>query len=56
MKLPVVASNVQPYKETITHGVDGYLFQGEDNLVDILSQLIYNPKLRDSIGQYAYQK
>ncbi len=47
--VPVVASDVEVYKNTIKDGVTGFLANNEDEWVDKLSKLIDDPKLRNGI-------
>ena len=48
--LPMVCSPVRPFRETITHGVEGYLAQTEDEWYKYLRALIVNKELRKSMG------
>lgn len=54
--IPCVASPVEPYKTTIEDGVNGFLARNEKNWVDKIKELIYNEKVRNSIGENAFQK
>lgn len=56
LKLPTVAANVEPYKQSIKDEEDGFIYCDRNNLVDILSQLVYNPSLRRTVGQSAFEK
>ncbi|MBE6504817.1 MAG: DUF616 domain-containing protein [Methanobrevibacter sp.] len=47
--IPVVASDVSAYSETIQNGVNGYLSSNEDEWVDKLSVLIDDPIFRNGI-------
>ena len=47
--VPVVASDVDIYKNTIEDGVTGFLANNEDEWVDKLSILIENPTLRNGM-------
>lgn len=47
--IPVVASNINVYNETIEDGVTGYLAGDEDEWVDKLSKLIEDPNLRNAM-------
>lgn len=50
MAIPTIMSPVGVNTEIITHGVNGFFAKSDDEWVSILSQLIENPELRDSIG------
>lgn len=54
LKIPTVASNINDYKDTIQHGVTGYLCNNDDEWINTLSLLIENVKLRHKIGNSAY--
>ena len=47
--IPVVASDIDVYKEAIEEGVTGFLANTEDEWVDKLSLLIEDPTLRNGI-------
>ena len=47
--IPVVASNISVYNETIEDGVTGYLASNEEEWINKLSSLIENPSLRETI-------
>ena len=47
--VPVVASDVEVYRNTIEEGVTGFLANNEDEWVAKLSRLIDDPKLRNGI-------
>ena len=47
--IPVVASDISVYSDTIQNGVNGYLSGNEDEWVDKLSILIEDPILRNGI-------
>ena len=51
MGLPVVASNIYAYKETLTHGKNGYLANNTDEWVKYLSKLIEDKKLRKKMSR-----
>ena len=55
-KIPVVASDVEPYRKTIEHGKDGFLYREPKEFLDILRKLVKDSKLRAQIGQEAYKK
>lgn len=54
--IPTVASNVRPFAETITHGVDGFLCSSRQEWYDTLKKLIVDKELRTLIGRVAYEK
>lgn len=55
MKIPTIASNVSPYKEVITDGVDGLLVENtEEAWTDAIERLIKDPDLRKRLGENAY--
>ena len=47
---PAVMSAVGMNTEIIEHGVNGYTPKGEEQWFEVLSELIENPELRESIG------
>lgn len=54
-KTPTVASNVEPYK-VIRHKVDGFLCDSPDDFKKWLTKLVKDEKLREEIGQNAYNE
>lgn len=50
-KLPIIASNVTPYKEIIIHGVNGYLCDKQSDFLKYVQLLQNNPKLRVELGE-----
>lgn len=56
MAVPSVVSNVTPYKEVITHKVNGYLYNNPKEMVKYLKELIDDPIKRITIGNAAYEK
>lgn len=57
LKIPIVASHVQPFKESITHKKDGILVgNSEKEWYDALKALILDKGNRAAIGQEAYRK
>lgn len=57
LKLPTIASNVQPFKESITHGKDGILVgNSQQDWYDAMKALIVGQRERASIGEKAYVK
>lgn len=55
MGVPMLASNVTPYRETIEDGVTGYLFNTKGEFLDKIEKLISSAKHRKEIGEAAYQ-
>jgi glycosyltransferase involved in cell wall biosynthesis len=57
-KVPVVASKVEPYEQTITHGKNGLLVQTKGSVhkdwYQKIKQLVLNPELRKQLGQAGY--
>lgn len=53
LEIPMVLSNVGPYKESVTHGEDGFLANTQKDWIDYLSQLIESEELRQKIGKAA---
>ena len=51
--LPVVASNVDPYGDSMSSGRDGFLAANENEWAQALSRLIQDPQLRINIGHAA---
>lgn len=48
--LPIVCSDIRPFAETITHGVDGFIAKTEKDWYHYLKQLIELPELRKRMG------
>ena len=48
--LPVVASAIDPYRDSITHGKNGFLVSTEKEWFQALSSLIEEPSLRARVG------
>jgi glycosyltransferase involved in cell wall biosynthesis len=55
LKIPVIASNVEPYKKSITDGVDGLIAKSKKDFIDKIQFLIDNEDERYIIGYTAYQ-
>lgn len=55
MYIPMVASNVYPYANTITHGEDGFLAKKHVDWVKYLDMLISDSSLRKEMGQKAHK-
>jgi glycosyltransferase involved in cell wall biosynthesis len=53
-KIPTVASNFGPYKRVVEDGSTGLLANSTEEWVDKISQLVDDEKLRQQIGQTAY--
>lgn len=53
--IPVVASDVQPYREYIQHGVNGFLAKNEKEWSTYLRLLAGDPGLRESMGRNGKQ-
>jgi glycosyltransferase involved in cell wall biosynthesis/SAM-dependent methyltransferase len=51
--VPTVASDVEPYRESIAHGENGYLCQTEEEWFRCISCLIEDPSLREKMGSMA---
>lgn len=51
--LPVVASKIDPYENSITNGQDGFLATNESEWIESLTALVQNPQLRAQIGAAA---
>lgn len=54
--IPVVASDVQPYRDYIEHGVDGFLAKTEHEFLKYLSELAGDEELRLKMGAAARAK
>lgn len=53
--MPVVASDVEPYRRFITHGVNGFLVKREHEWLAALSTLASDDKLRAEMGANAHK-
>lgn len=51
--IPVIASNVQPYKEYIVHGENGFLVKEQHEWGRYINLLAKNPDLRREMGEKA---
>lgn len=51
--LPVVASEIDPFRDAITPGADGFLAANDDDWIRSLSQLVEHPGLRARMGEAA---
>ena len=54
--IPTVASNVGHFKETINHGVDGFLADSKEDFQNYLDHLITNRKERIAVGLRAKER
>jgi glycosyltransferase involved in cell wall biosynthesis len=54
--IPVIASDVEPYRRFITHGVDGFLVRREHEWLSALSELAGDESLRLKMGEAAKEK
>lgn len=54
--IPVVASNVTPYKEFINDEIDGFLVNGEKEWIEAIQSLVNSPELRQQMGARARAK
>lgn len=55
LHIPIVASNVQPYKETIKHGKTGFLAIEPEEWYEHLDYLVRNETARKKMGERAYR-
>jgi len=53
LEIPMVLSNIPPYKGSVTPNVTGFLATGKGQWVKYLSQLIEDEELRNKIGKEA---
>jgi glycosyltransferase involved in cell wall biosynthesis len=54
--IPVVASDVEPYRRFIDHGVNGFLCRTDHEWLRCLSDLASDPELRAKMGEAAKEK
>jgi glycosyltransferase involved in cell wall biosynthesis len=54
--IPCVASDVGHFKETIRHGVDGFLAKTPDEMAEQVELLVRNAKLRKRVGAEAHAR
>lgn len=54
--IPVIASDVGPYREYVEDGVTGFLVSKESEWIDRIRLLIDDPELRESMGAAAHAK
>ncbi len=55
LKVPTVASNVGPYKNTIIDGENGYVANSDKIFLDKISNMLDNAKLRRFIGDNSHR-
>jgi SAM-dependent methyltransferase len=51
--VPTVASDLEPYRESVAHGENGYLCRTEEEWFHCISGLIEDPSLREKMGSMA---
>lgn len=56
LKVPTVASNVEPFRKSIIHNSDGYLCRGSQEWYTHLKELILSQEERKRIGETAYAR
>lgn len=54
--IPVVASDIEPYREIITHGENGFLANTTKDWIKYLTRLVRDDKLRTEMGQKLRKK
>jgi glycosyltransferase involved in cell wall biosynthesis len=54
--IPVIASDVEPYRRFIDHGVNGFLAKTDHEWLGYLTQLAKEPELRQKMGEAAKEK
>lgn len=54
LKIPTVASDVVPFRESIKNGKNGFLARETKDWIKYLSKLIEDAELRDTVGLKAY--
>ena len=55
MKVPVVASNIPPYNQSIIHGETGLLASNKEEWVKHITTLVESPQERKRLGENAYE-
>lgn len=53
---PIVAQKIRQYKNSITHGVDGYLAKTEDDWFYAIARLIDDKKHRKEVAQRGFER
>ena len=53
LEIPMVLSDVAPYRNSVTHGVDGFLAKSKEDWMKYIGMLIEDAELRKKIGQNA---
>lgn len=56
LKLPTVASRVEPFKKSVLHNEDGYVCRGSREWYDTLKALIISKEQRNRVGEAAYRR
>ena len=56
LKIPTVATNIEPYTKSIKHGETGFLCKTVNHWVDNISLLVENENLRKEIGNNANEE
>ena len=51
--VPTVASDLEPYRQSVVHGENGYLCGTEEEWFHCISRLIEDPSLREKMGSMA---
>lgn len=51
--IPTIASDIEPYRSVITHGVDGFLVKHDHEWLRYLSELAGDDDLREKMGEAA---
>jgi len=54
--LPVVAATRGGYAECIAHGEDGFLFDAQEQAINLVEHLAANPAIRQRVGEAARRK
>jgi hypothetical protein len=55
LKIPSVVANCEPYSDIVEHGVTGFLYNDIKEMDFYLTELIRNTKLREKVGQNAFE-
>jgi glycosyltransferase involved in cell wall biosynthesis len=54
--IPVIATDMEPYRDFVIDGVTGYLVRTEDEWVARLTELIHDAAAREELGAKAYEQ
>jgi predicted O-methyltransferase YrrM len=54
--IPIVATDMEPYRDFVIDGVTGYLVRTEDEWVARLTELIHDGAAREELGAKAYEQ